>query len=207
MAPTLVLRRCLSTSSTVRLLVKSPLAVHGVEGRYASALYSAATKQKKLEAVESEMTKVHELYNKDKKFQQFVLDPTYKGTTKKSAIEGVLKKLGASETTVNFFSLVAENGRLNKLDSIARSFESIMRAHRGEIYCEVTTAKEFDATMMKQLNEALQAFISKGQKLHITTKTDPSILGGMIVNIGDRYVDMSIATKIKKYNDALKLAV
>ena len=64
-----------------------------------------------------------------------------------------------------------------------------------------------DAAGTKELEAALKAFAKKGQSLQITTKVDPSIIGGMIVVIGDKYVDMSMASKIKKYTELIQTAV
>lgn len=54
-----------------------------MEGRYAGALYSAAQKEKKLDAVEKQLKEVKGLFDSDTKFRDFVLDPTYKRTDKK----------------------------------------------------------------------------------------------------------------------------
>ncbi|KAH6929192.1 hypothetical protein HPB50_024102 [Hyalomma asiaticum] len=64
-----------------------------------------------------------------------------------------------------------------------------------------------DAAMDKELESALKAFLKKGEVLVITKKVDPSIMGGMLVSIGDKFVDMSIATKVKTYTGILKQAV
>lgn len=53
----------------------------------------------------------------------------------------------------------------------------------------------------------MQAFLKGNQSLKITSKVDPSIIGGMIVSIGDKYVDMSIASKVKLYTDVITSAV
>uniref|UniRef100_A0A914W7L8 ATP synthase peripheral stalk subunit OSCP, mitochondrial n=2 Tax=Plectus sambesii TaxID=2011161 RepID=A0A914W7L8_9BILA len=119
----------------------------------------------------------------------------------------ISKKLGLSETSQNFLTVVAENGKLKKLQAMIRSYEGIMSAHRGELFCSVITAKPLDANMTKELNEALQSFAKAGQKLHVTTSVDPALLGGMIVNVGDKYVDMSLASKIKKYTSVLKSSI
>lgn len=49
--------------------------------------------------------------------------------------------------------------------------------------------------------------MKSGQAILLTTKVDPSIIGGMIVSIGDRYVDMSVASKIKKYSEIISTPV
>ncbi len=52
----------------------------------------------------------------------------------------------------------------------------------------------------------LKKFIKPGQSLNITKTVKPEILGGMVVKVGDQYVDMSIAARIKKYEEAMKAA-
>lgn len=45
----------------------------------------------------------------------------------------------------------------------------------------------------------LQKFIKPNETILLTSRVDPAIIGGMIVSIADKYVDMSIASKVKKY--------
>ncbi|KAF2361966.1 ATPase OSCP/delta subunit [Trinorchestia longiramus] len=102
---------------------------------------------------------------------------------------------------------LAENNRLAKASSVVSSFETIMAAERGEVVCEVTTAKPLDAAGRKEVETALGAFLKKGETLNLTLKVDAAIIGGMLVSIGDKYVDMSIASKINKYTQLIKQAV
>lgn len=60
--------------------------------------------------------------------------------------------------------------------------------------------------MKKEVEGAMASFLTKGQKSLIGYKVDPTLVGGMIVSIGDKYVDMSIASKLKKYSDLIKAA-
>lgn len=55
-----------------------------------------------------------------------------------------------------------------------------------------------------ELQSTLKLFAKKGENILLTTKVDPALIGGMIVSIGDKYVDMSVASKIKKYTDLLQ---
>ncbi|TKR93969.1 hypothetical protein L596_008327 [Steinernema carpocapsae] len=203
----LALKRSFSLSAVAQQLVKTPIQVHGVEGRYASALYSASHKKNNLDAVDSDLKKIGELYRTNVQFKEFVLDPTLQRHKKKDAVQAVLKKVGVSAESQNFLALLAENGRLNKLEAVLNSFESIMRAHRGELFVQVTTAEPLPKNQESSLNAALQKFAKQGQKLHVTMAVNPKIIGGMIVNIGDKYVDMSIASRIKKYQQVVESAV
>lgn len=64
-----------------------------------------------------------------------------------------------------------------------------------------------DAPMQQELQTVLKSFVKSGQSIILNSKVDPNILGGMIVSIGDKYVDMSTASKIKKYTELIQQAV
>ncbi|GFO12369.1 ATP synthase subunit o, mitochondrial, partial [Plakobranchus ocellatus] len=123
------------------------------------------------------------------------------------AVEDIMKKRNFTDLTTNLFVTLAENGRINKTPQVLSSFSKIMSAHRGEVVCSVVTAKALDEASMKELRAALQGFLKKGQSLQLQTEVDPALIGGMKVTIGDRYVDMSMASKIKTYTNLIKQAV
>ncbi|CAJ0571527.1 unnamed protein product, partial [Mesorhabditis spiculigera] len=205
-----MLKRSLSMSSVARAgsnLVKAPVQTHGIEGRYASALYSAAHKGNQLDQVDRDLQTVKGILEENEKFRDFVRDPTLKANKKKATIAEIAKKLGACKETGNFLALLAENGRLSKLSAAISSYESIMRAHRGELFVQVTTAEPLNRGNEGALNDVLSQFTKKGQKVTVTYQVKPSIIGGLILNIGDKYVDLSIATKIKKYREAIASAI
>lgn len=77
----------------------------------------------------------------DKKFKEFIMNPVIKRNLKADAITQVAKKVNLQSSTANLLGLLAENGRLGKLDPITQAFSTIMAAHRGDLTCEVVTAK------------------------------------------------------------------
>ncbi|XP_046403480.1 ATP synthase subunit O, mitochondrial [Ischnura elegans] len=200
-----VISRSISTSSSVRQLVKPPIQVFGIEGRYATALYSAATKQKQLEQTEKELVKFQATLKSDVKLKEFIANPTMKKALKAQAMSQVAKAASLSPLAGNLLVTMADNGRLKKLDGVINAFKVIMASHRGEVHCEVITAKPLDEASKKDLEGALKAFMKKGETILLTMKVQPEIIGGMIVSIGDKYVDMSIATKVKKMTDVISM--
>nr|ABM55610.1 putative mitochondrial ATP synthase O subunit [Maconellicoccus hirsutus] len=199
--------RKFSTSSVSNQLVKAPLQLFGIEGRYIMALYSAAVKQKQIESVEKDMEKISSSLNADKAFHEFVTNPVIPKNLKTSAIKEIASKLSLSAPSSNFLALLAENGRLKSIQTMTTLFKQVMSAHRGDLVVEVTLAKAIDDSIKQELQAVLQKFAKKGEKLILNYKINPDILGGMIVSIGDRYVDMSTASKVKKYSDILKSSV
>ncbi|KOB76603.1 H+ transporting ATP synthase O subunit isoform 1, partial [Operophtera brumata] len=179
--------RSLSTSSAAAQMIKPPVQVFGLEGRYASALYSAATKNKTLDIVEKELSSFQKSIKADPKLKEFIINPTHKRDLKVDALKHFATKTNLSATTGNLFGLLAENGRLNKLDAVINAFKIMMAAHRGEVTCE--------------------KFVKGNETIHLSAKVDPALIGGMVVSIGDKYVDMSVASKVKKYTELISAAV
>lgn len=202
-----VIVRSFSSSSIIQQLVKPPIQLFGLEGRYATALFSAGSKQKTLDTIEQDLDKLQGLLKTDAKLAEFVKDPTIKRKNKVEALKAIGNKITLNPATSNLLTLLAENGRLNKFNQVFNSFKIIMAANRGEVVCEVITAKTLDADTKGKLESALKSFLKKGETIKLTSKVDPSIIGGMIVSIGDKYVDMSVASKIKKYSDIIQAAV
>ncbi|XP_065354885.1 ATP synthase subunit O, mitochondrial [Calliphora vicina] len=198
-----VLSRAMCTSTK---MVKPPVQVFSMEGRYATALYSAATKTNQLDQVEKDLSALRNTLKEDKKLREQITSPIINKKVMATTLKESANKLRWAPSTGNLLGLLADNGRLNVLDGVINAFQIIMAAHRGEIVCEVVTAKPLDSSQNKQLESALKAFLKNNETLKITSRVDPSIIGGIIVSIGDKYVDMSIASKVKMYTDVISSA-
>lgn len=83
----------MSTSAAVGQLVKAPVQVFGLEGRYASALYSAASKNKTLDTVEKELTNFQKSIKSDPKLKEFLVNPTLKRNLKAEALKNVASQV------------------------------------------------------------------------------------------------------------------
>ena len=136
-----IISRGLSTSASRLNLVQPPIQVFGIEGRYATALYSAATKQKALPAVEKDLKTFEATLKKDARLADFLADPSVKKGLKVEGLSAACDSLKMNELSKNLFLAIAENGRFNLVGAVAGAFNTIMAAHRGEVVCEITTAK------------------------------------------------------------------
>ena len=195
------------SSSQASKLVKPPVALFGLEGSYTTAVYSAASKQSKLEAVEKDLIKISQTLETDIRFREFLVNPLIPVSQKKEILKTVATtKLGSCDVTVNLLHVLAENGRLKLLPQVAKSLIRVMQVSRGELVATVYTAKQIDASTQKDIESGLKGFTDK--KLAVKFSVDPSIMGGIIVDFGgEHYIDMSIKSKMKVYSDLLQQAV
>jgi F-type H+-transporting ATPase subunit O len=105
---------------------------------------------------EKDLTGLQADMKKDVKLRDFIINPTIKRSLKATALKEAASKVKFNPATGFFLEQLAENGRLNKIDSIINAYKLIMSAHRGEVVCEVTTAKPLDASQRKELESQLK---------------------------------------------------
>jgi len=196
--------RALSTSRAVADdLIRPPIQKFGVEGRYAHALYSAAAKTDSLNKVEKEINSLTKLIKTDGGLHTFLKDPVMSRGEKTSVIQDTLTKQKYSPTVVNFFGALAENNRLPEYQEILSCFGELMSAHRNEVNCTITSAKALDTKTLNAVKKSLAGFAGEGATISVSATVDESILGGLVIEIGDKYIDMSTSTRIQKIKDSM----
>ena len=88
---------------------------------------------------------------------------------------------------LNLLNVLSENGRLVSASKVFDDFNSLMSAYRGELEVVVTSAEPLDSAAMARLDKALKATdIAKGKKIKIQNKVNPTVMGGLLVDFGDK---------------------
>lgn len=113
-----------------------------MDGRYATALYTAAARQNALEAVERDLKQLESVVSKDKTLQAFLENPTVSRQAKSEGVAALLAKVGkVNPLTKNLFETLAENSRLDQTTKVLAAYAELMSAHRNELPLIVTSAK------------------------------------------------------------------
>jgi F-type H+-transporting ATPase subunit O len=172
------------------------------DARYATSLYTAAVKQNALSAVEKDVAEVRKLMESVPKFKTYLMNPIVKRTEKKADLDKISK--GMNPVTRGFLALLAENGRLAELDKIVGTFGKLMDAERGVVTATVTSADELSDDQLKTVEAQIKSsFIKPGQTIRLETSVDPDILGGLQVQVGDKFLDLSVASQINQISKVL----
>ncbi|KAF5761622.1 putative H(+)-transporting two-sector ATPase [Helianthus annuus] len=197
-------RNFASASPSKEPKVKVPVAMFGGSGNYASALYIAAAKSNSLDKVESELLDFVSATTKASTFSQFMKDLAVPADVRVKAINEICAQAKFSDVTKNFLVVLADNGRLRHVDTIAKRFSDLTMAHRGEVKAVVTTVIPLPAEEEKELKDTLQEILGKGKTVKLEQKIDPSILGGLVVEFGQKVFDMSIKTRARQMERFLR---
>lgn len=195
--------RGLATAAAVEA-PKPPIQLYGLEGRYAHAIYAAAARNKQLAAVDKDFQGILEVLNKNPRVVDILKNPLLTHEQRKNAVNELAVAKKANQLTVNALTLLAENGRLGRLQNVCKNFGELMRAHNGQVSASVTTAKALSAAELKELTGVLGGFLKKGNQLQLETKVNADLIGGMVVVLGDRYIDLSISSKLKSFENVVR---
>lgn len=189
--------------------VKLPLELYGLEGTYASALYTAAAKEKALPQTASAVGKLRDLLASDKKARIILADPSLSTEDKKTVISTITEAVGGGKVFKGFLETLAENNRLSLIDDVVVNYFKLQNAGEGLVEATVTSVSPLDSSTLKKISSAISnsKYVGKDKKLQLSNIVDESIKGGLIVSLGDRTVDLSVANKIKKYNQLLQESV
>jgi F-type H+-transporting ATPase subunit O len=177
----------------------------GTFGRYAMALYSAASKQGLLDAVTEDVTAMQKMQNSTEAFDTFLRNPTLPRSAKIATLSEVSVKAGFSSTFSNFLSVVAENGRTAEADKILKLFSDMIASTKGEVVLKVTSTVPLSEWELALLKKNIQSRFFEGAAAEFTVETalDETLLGGLTVQIGDRFMDLSTRTELRKLTEVI----
>jgi len=71
-----------------------------------------------------------------------------------------------------------------------------MKAKRGEVEATIISADPLNKSQTAAVSEAMKSQFPKGAKVVLKTEVDPSIMGGLQIQIGDKFLDLSVASRI-----------
>ena len=177
--------------------------VAGFSGRYANALFGLADEANSVDAVAKDLATLSDLIDESADLNRLVNSPAISHADQAKAMEAVLKKSGANPLVRKFVGVVAANGRLFALKAIISRFLDDLATRRGEVSAEVVSAIPLEGALEKEVRKAV-SHVAGSDKVSLTMRVDPSLIGGLVVRIGSRMIDSSIKSKLNRLELAMK---
>ncbi|MCB0508482.1 MAG: ATP synthase F1 subunit delta [Chitinophagales bacterium] len=171
--------------------------------RYAKALFNEATEKASLDAVYADLNSIDNALNASKELQNVFKSPIIKNY-KKEAIAQQLFDGKVSAITANFLKLIINQNRDAYLRDIMRAFFKLYNETKGISEVTVTTAVPLE----KESENKIVEFIKKTSgypNVKINQKIDASILGGFIVDFGNKLYDNSVRYKLNKIKKEISI--
>jgi F-type H+-transporting ATPase subunit delta len=173
--------------------------------RYADALYELADEQKVLDAVAADLRTLRILQLESAEFRYLASQPRLTRAQLIKAMNAIGVSAHFHKLTANFMALVAKNRRLAVLGAVIEAFLNELAARRGEFTADVCAARALSPAQEEQLASKLRELA--GGKVHLFTREDKSLIGGMTVKMGSRLIDASVRTKLQRLERQLKSGI
>ena len=175
----------------------------GLAGRYAVALYALAIDSNKVDSIHDELGRLSDLIDESQDLRKLLESPILSREEQRRAITKIMEKAGADALTVKFLGTLASNGRLSALPRVIQAFQQEHARRRGQVSAEVISAVALD-DHRKGVVEKTVARLAGSDKVSLSMRVDPSLIGGLVVRIGSRMIDSSIKTKLSRLESAMK---
>jgi F-type H+-transporting ATPase subunit delta len=135
--------------------------------------------------------------------RRLVKSPVFSAEEQLRALEPLLGAAGIGGIAANFLKLVASKRRLFVVSQMIADYGKLNDAFRGVTRAKVTSAVPLSDEHVAALKDSLRS-ITSGKEVDISVKLDPSLIGGLIVQLGSRMVDGSLKTKLNAIRTRMK---
>lgn len=166
---------------------------------YARALFQAAQEAGRLEAVATDLAALAATLDDVPELRAFLRNPQIEPAGKADLLEQITA--GADELVRNFVRLVAEKGRGGELADMNTELEALVARAQNRLTVELTTSYELSDDEARSIVEMIEK--ASGRKIEATRSVDPSLIGGIVLQIGSHRADGSVRGRLERLRHEL----
>ena len=175
-----------------------------VARRYARALFGMARKRGEaaLDGYGKDLAALAALVESSADLRRLFRDPVFTPEEKRRVLAVLGERLKTADAVRDFTYLLADKGRLSCLNGIAGEYQLLADAEKGILRGELVTAVPLEESK----RAAVQAKLEKkaGRGLALDFRVDDTVLGGMVLTIGDKVFDASLKAQLSLLHDTIK---
>ncbi len=177
-------------------------AVAGVPGRYALALYELAQETNGVDEAGGELERFQALLDSSEDLRRLVRSPVFSAEAQIAALQVIFETAGITGLAAGLILLLATNRRLRAVSDMIQAYRSLVARAKGEVTAEVTAAEPLSARQVESLKRELTA--AMGRNVMLITRTDETLIGGLVLKVGSRMIDASLKTKLQNLKMIMK---
>src|ERR1700694_362404 len=175
-----------------------------VARRYARALLALGLEEGRHEKYGEELEAVSAALETSVEARDLVLNPSYTKAQRQGVVDILAQSLSLSPVVVSFLRLLVDRRRIGQVGAIARAYRELVDAQVGRIRAVGTTAQPLTPDELSRLRDTIAA--AARRSIVLETKTDPSLVGGLVTQVGVTVYDGSIKTQLERMREELKRA-
>ena len=167
---------------------------------YAEAMLGLAEEQGASDTLLDELRELVGFLDQNPKVEHFLASQMVDEEGRARVIEDLFRG-NASDLLVDSLQVINRKGRLGQLRAVVEAYRTAHRDLRGWVDVHVRTAVPLDDALRARLKDAMAA--STGRKPVLVERIDPSLIGGLVVEVEGKKFDASVASRLHDLSDAL----
>lgn len=167
---------------------------------YARSILELAEERGQADELLEEMAEVTKQLDRSPELEEFLGSPLVEEESRAKVIEDLFRGR-ASDLLADALQVVNRKGRLGELRAIAQAYRTEHRQLRGWVDVHVRTAVPLSPELRARLQDAIAAFT--GRKPDLLERVEPSLLGGMVVEVAGKKIDASVASRLRDLSEKL----
>ena len=175
--------------------------ISNIAKRYARAFFGIAGEDGLYEKYYLELTLFSSIIKESKDLKELLLNPVFGQDEKRAVVDSLLKKTDISNVTANFLRLLVDKRRIGILPDIESCYRKFMDDALKKIRVDVKTAFPLSAELSEKIQKRMEDLT--GRKVEMAVSEDASLLGGIVVGVGDTLYDGSIKTQLHNVRNLL----
>ena len=170
--------------------------------RYARALFEIARDENTLEQTYNELRMFSAVLEENENLQEFLANPIFDLSDKKAVVVEILDKINISIMAANFLKLLVDKRRIDILPDVEASYLRYIDDVLNKARVSVKTAFPLSEDLSDQIKNQLENLT--GKTVEVAIEEDPSLVGGIVVGIGDTLYDGSIRAQLANIRELIR---
>jgi F-type H+-transporting ATPase subunit delta len=167
--------------------------------RYAEAAFEVGLRDDTVETWRAELETAASIAS-DEQVGRMLANPAVALETRTKMADTIFGKV-VSRPVLNLIGLMIRRGRIEQLPKVAAEYRRLDNARQGITVATATTAATLSKDEIGALTERLETFT--GGRVELDVQVDPSLLGGLVVRVGDRLIDGSVRGRLERLRNQL----
>ncbi len=151
--------------------------------------------QEELERTLKTLLQAGQAFKEHDDFRHVMLNPGFDRESKIRVLKAFLEKIQASGPVVKFLEYLIRKNRFRYLEEMSRAFSALIDEFLGIITVPISTAREPSREEQEALRQRLES--ATGRKVQVQWSVNPSLIGGMVIRVGEAVVDGSILGQLQ----------
>jgi len=169
---------------------------------YAEALFEVGRDKGKLDVLQQQLAQFADEVDRNRELQVFFFSPYLSTAEKQEGIERAIS--GAEPELVNFLELLVDKHRMTEVFRIRRELDELWKQENRRLDVTVTSAVELDPAVVEKIGQEVER--QTGEKVDLSSRVDPEILGGIVLQVGNMVLDASIRSRLEKLRKSVAQA-